>query len=933
MGNLPEGIVTFLFSDVEGSTRLAKSLGDVRWASLLEHHRSLLRRAFTAHGGLEVDTQGDAFFVVFTRPTEAIAAALAAQRSLETNSWPEDGHLRVRIGLHTGEAVVRGPHYIGQEVHRASRICDSGHGGQIVVSQTTADLVCDCLPTKTTLTDLGRHSLKDLDEPQRLHQLSGEGLSSAFPRLRTLDAPNNLPAERSSFVGRLKETETIQRLLGGHRLVTLTGIGGSGKTRLALRVGANNLGAFPDGVFFIDLAPITDEGLVAQTTASACGLSLDSESGVRGLLGDQLTAALARRKCLLLVDNCEHLLDAVAELVDRLLCESSSVVVLATSREALGVEGEQVVRVASLGITEDPSEVAHSESVRLFVERATAVRPSFQLDSQAQRPVVEICRRLDGIPLAIEFAAARIAHLSPQQIADRLEDMFSLLTGGRRRIQRQQTLSATLDWSHDLLDDSEKILFRRLAVFAGSAGLDAIEGVCSGDDLAVGSVLDLLASLVAKSLVVAVDDTPGEARFRLLETVRLYASDKLTAAGEAETVRSRHRDWYVEWLEGEAFEHLCFTPAGTRALLRESDNFRAAADWCGRDEHPDQLARLVTRMYGVSTETYSNMSDRRERLLAALHQADRLSEEQRLACHAVLGATAWSALETEVPIAEATRAVDLANDEPNPFLVLAWMTRSFAHSVLAAAALSVEAGDEAQVESVACARRDTDAAVAAANAGLPPEWRAYAEFNAWMIETNMGLDVRTAAAWAAACLETGKTTDRTCWLRRMPYSALAVSHHLLEEHDEALRAALAFRALPEEADMPAVVRSMSVEIAPALAAAGEDRIAIHTLADAVPVVRRAGTPLGENHLLSMFAYVEHLLGRSDRAGRLLGAVRYLGGAADLPIPFRTPASWSMYRHYLPLVRAALGPHESRRARDEGRAMTLDTALAYALESF
>jgi hypothetical protein len=335
-------------------------------------------------------------------------------------------------------------------------------------------------------------------------------------------------------------------------------------------------------------------------------------------------------------------------------------------------------------------------------------------------------------------------------------------------------------------------------------------------------------------------------------------------------------------------------------------------------------------MYGASTDTHSALSDRRQRLLTALRQRDRLSTDRRLACHAVLGSTAWSALETEVPIAEANRAIDLANDTPNPFLVLAFMTRSFAHSVLAAGALLLGAEGEAEVESVGCARRDTDAAVAAATE-LPAEWRAYAEFNAWMIETNMGLDMRGAAAWAAACLQTGKTTSPTSWLRRMPFLALAVSHHLLQENDKALRASLAFRALPEEADMPAVVRSMSIEIAPALAAAGEDRIALQVLADAVPLVRRLGTPLGENHLLSMFAYVEHLLGRSDRAGRLLGAARYLGGAVDLPIPFRTPASWSLYRHYLPLVRAALGPDEGRRARDEGRAMTLDTAFAYALE--
>lgn len=391
--------------------------------------------------------------------------------------------------------------------------------------------------------------------------------------------PNNLPTERSSFIGREQEISAVRQAVGQHRLVTLTGVGGSGKTRLALRVGALELGRFADGTFFVDLGPLSDAELVSTAMASACGL-LSEGLGLSGAsTANRLVAALTRRTSLLIVDNCEHLLDAVAALVDRIQTECPDICILATSREALGVEGEQVVPVPALGLPDDalPGPAEASDAVRMFVDRAQSVKPGFTLGADNGAAVVAVCRHLDGIPLAIEFAAARVAHLSVQQIAERLEDRFRLLTGGRRRLQRQQTLAAALDWSHDLLSDDERAVFRRLAVFAGSFALDAAEAVCSADDIPKEQVLDLLGSLVAKSLLGAVEDGSSHVRYRLLETVRMYASEKLAAAGEAQALRTRHCDWYLAWLDATPLEHLFHDLATVADVGREIDNLHAAA--------------------------------------------------------------------------------------------------------------------------------------------------------------------------------------------------------------------------------------------------------------------------------------------------------------------------------------------------------------------
>lgn len=925
MITLPQGTVTFLFSDVEGSTRLSRQFGDTRWAELLESHRTMLRQAFAAHSGLEVDTQGDSFFVAFTRATDALAAALDAQRALQAHEWPTDGRVRVRIGLHTGEAAVRGNHYIGQEVHRASRICDAGHGGQIVVSQTTAELARSSLPDGSRLDDLGEHRLKDLGQPQHLFQLSAPGLSSEFPRLRSLDVPTNLPVQRSSFIGRDKEIDAIRAALLEQRLLTLTGIGGSGKTRLALQVGALELGNFADGVFFVDLAPVADPDLVAQTLAAACGLAPgDSPVGSTRTFVDRLVMALTSRRCLLLVDNCEHLLDATAELVDRLLEGCPQVQLLTTSREALGVEGEQVVQVPSLAVPEESATDAVTDAMRLFADRARAVKASFQLDAHTSPPVAEICRRLDGIPLAIEFAAARVAHLSVQQIAERLEDRFHLLTGGRRRIRRQQTLSATLDWSHDLLSEPERVVFRRLAVFAGSFALDAAEAVCSAEGIPRGAVLDLMGSLAAKSLVTVGHGERSQTRYRLLETVRLYALDKLDSAGEVQSLRSRHRDHYLAWLEAVPLESLFFGMEAIEAVGREIDNLRATADWCLADDRPDMLARLVTRMSGfwITGNSYRVAKGLLEQ---ALTQEERLSTEERVESHTLLAWLSAMALDVQAALSHATRAVDLAAGQVGPALVQALLVRAFGNAVLAsipgmAPMLSAQA------------RSDAGQAVNAARSDLPKALEANAEFMSAVVEMHLG-GAEAAARWYSACVRTWEDAKLDeGWVLPSALSGLAGSLHLMGRVDEALEAAQRFLTLLEHASTRwPWFDGVEIEVLPALFAGGAHARADCALHKAALTMRRNGVDLAPNHFLSVAAVVEFLRGRPERAGRLLGAARCVGGADKEIMAFRTPISLAFYTHYMSLVRAALGAEEARRARDEGRAMTIDEAFSYALQ--
>jgi predicted ATPase/class 3 adenylate cyclase/Tfp pilus assembly protein PilF len=579
--SLPTGTVTFLFTDIEGSTRLLQQLGD-RYAEVLATHHRLLSAAIQEAQGQVVDTQGDAVFAVFPRARDALLAAIAAQRAVQAYPWPDGIVPKVRAGLHTGEPVTGETGYVGMDVHRAARIAAAGHGGQTLLSDTTHALVAKDLPEGIALRDLGEHRLKDLAHPHRLFQIVHPGLSDEFPPLRSLDAhPHNLPIQLTSFIGRAREIAEVKRLVGAARLVTLTGSGGAGKTRLALQVAADVVECYRDGVWLAEFAPIADAALVPKSVASA--LSVPEQPGRE--VTETLVDVLRPRALLLVLDNCEHLLAACADLTAALLRACPQVHILATSREGLGVPGETLWRVPSLSLPDvhrlPPSEdLVLYEAVRLFVDRAVATTPGFALTSENAAAVVQVCQRLDGIPLAIELAAARVKVLAVEQIGMRLDDRFRLLTGGSRMVlPRHQTLQATMDWSYDLLSETERALLRRLSVFAGGWTLEATESACAGGAVEAAAILDLLTSLVDKSLVLA-ETRRGEARYRLSETVRQYGRDRLVESGETDVVRTRHRDWCVDLAErAESRFRGPEQIAWLERLETEHDNLRTALEW------------------------------------------------------------------------------------------------------------------------------------------------------------------------------------------------------------------------------------------------------------------------------------------------------------------------------------------------------------------
>jgi predicted ATPase/class 3 adenylate cyclase len=538
-GQPPSGTVTLLFTDIEGSTSLLHELGEL-YGDALATHRRLLREACARHGGSEIDTQGDAFFVAFASASDAVAAALDAQLALAAQRWPHDRELRVRMGIHTCEARQTGEGYVGVGVHRAARICTAGHGGQVLVSHTTRELLAEEPVGEVALRDLGPHRLKDLTQPERIFQLVAEGLDDQFPPLDTLDArPTNLPTQPTPLIGRERELAQVRdRLVSDEvAILTLTGSGGTGKTRLGLQAAADSLGRFPSGTFFVALAPLSDPELVVPTIAQVLGLRVPRGRALMQVLAEYL----AQRKLLLVLDNVEHVV-AAARAVAKLVAAGPGLTVLATSREPLHVSGERVFPVPPLELPDvgaDWESVVANEAVSLFVERAQSLRPDFELTEANAPAVAAICRRLDGLPLAIELAAARVSLFPPAALLGRLDERLEVLTGGARdRPARHKTLRATLDWSHDLLSEPRRRLFARLAVFVGGWTLEAAETVCNGDL----DVFDGLASLFDKSLV-RLEGSDEEPRFALLETIREYALEKLRESGEESERRDRHLAW------------------------------------------------------------------------------------------------------------------------------------------------------------------------------------------------------------------------------------------------------------------------------------------------------------------------------------------------------------------------------------------------------
>jgi len=622
--------LTFLFTDLENSTPLwADYPDDMQQVSA--RHDALMRAVIEGHDGRVVKTTGDGFHAVFESPSDGVAAALAGQQRLAAEVWPASiGSPKVRMGLHTGESQEREGDYYGLEVNLAARIMGLGYGGQILLSEVSSTLVEKTLPPGCALADLGEHRLKGIASVERIFQLCHPDLVADFPPLKSLAAfKHNLPRQPSSFIGRTKELEEIKRLLGGTSLLTLLGPGGTGKTRLMLQAAEELIEEYADGVWLVELAPLTDPDLIPERVAAA--LNVQEQPGRR--MPDTLVEYLRRKEVLLLLDNVEHLVRESAEFTEHLLKNCPKLKILVTGREALFIAGETTLQIPSLALPAKRGEatfgeIRTSEGVQLFLERAHAVRPDFSLSQENAAPVAEIVIRLDGIPLALELAAARLRMMTVEQIAVRLNDRFRLLTGGRRTaLPRQQTLQALIDWSWNLLDEGEHTLLRRLSVFSGGWTLEAAQAVAGFDPLDDFEVLDLLEQLINKSLVTVQYPPEGEARYGMLESIRQYSQNKLFEIGEGEILRDRHADYFVALVD--SFSQHGLGPdyyAWLDRFALEGDNLRAVFEWIAEDR--PGLALHFTGILLQFDVLWMPYREARSWLELAVEQARKLLDEK-----------------------------------------------------------------------------------------------------------------------------------------------------------------------------------------------------------------------------------------------------------------------------------------------------------------
>ncbi len=898
MSSLPTGTVAFVFTDIEGSTHLAQTLPEDRWSATLARHRELVRAAVAAHGGVEVSTEGDGFFLVFARTADAIAATVDAQRALSGEPWPADAVVRVRMGIHTGDGRLDADgSYIGADVHRAARVSAAGHGGQVLLSETTSGLVADELPAGVGLRGLGEHRLKDL-RPERICQLVIEGERVDFPPIRSLDRrPNNLPTQLTSFVGREKPLAEAEALLQTTRLLTLTGPGGTGKTRLSLQLAANVAERFPDGIWFIALEPVRDPGLVAGTILTTLGLV---EAGGRSAR-DVLVDWLANRQILLVLDNFEQVIEGAPVVAD-LLRNAPRVSVIVTSRAPLRVSGEQEYPVPGLPAPRDvlalsdlekmnlPAQdrrldaaaATQFEAVRLFIARAIGVRPDFKVTNENAPAVAGIAARLHGMPLAIELAAARVKLLPPDAILERLEHQLGMLASGSRDLpERQQTLRGAIAWSHDLLDDGQRRLLARLSVFVGGCELDSAEAICGpASELAGLDVLDGLLALADQSLVRA-EEIDGETRFRMLDTIREFAAEQLTASGQRDDIHRRHSDTFV--VLAESLTPLLSGDDQRRwlgRLERDHDNIRAVLDRAEAAGEAETAIRLGFAMWRY-WQKRGHLAEARRRLQAMADASwSRADPRLRARLMEALGGVCW--WQADIP------AMGVAYGEALELWQAIGDKREIANALYNDSfrfAVSETAGD-----------RDPDRI----------------GFNQMVRARDLATEVGDERGRANAFWGIGNWQ----WFH-------AAEDHGIAHFAEALGV---FRGLGDrtmEAWSHHMLGTAQIRLGPM----DESRRNVEA---ALRLFHRFGDVAGITLSLDDFASLAIATGDLPRAARLWGAARALSAAGGVGLADFVDTQFEF--HGRPNARIAIDPAELEKYAVEGRAMTLDESVAYALET-
>ena len=904
MVNLPTGTVTFLFTDIEGSTKLAQQHPD-EISSLLARHSEILNQAIQARNGFVFQIVGDSFSAAFHSPQDALNAALEAQKILHKEPW-SPAPIKVRMGIHTGRAdwtdKPNEPKYEGYAtLALTQRIMSAGHGGQILVSQSVFDLTQDHLPEQAQFVDMGERQLKDVLRPQHLYQLVVPDLPAEFPPLNTLEFfKHNLPPELTSFIGRARELEEAKKLLLLTRILTFTGPGGTGKTRLALQVAVEQISNFKDGVWLVELAPLADPTYIVSTIASV--FNLREAHGVT--LMETVTDFLRAKQLLLILDNCEHLVEACAHLADGLLRACSNLKLVATSREALGIDGETIFRVPSL---------KEAESTQLFLERATKVEPRFQQTEDNASSIVQICTRLDGIPLAIELAAARVKLFTPEQIAQRLDDRFKLLTGGSRTaLPRQQTLRALIDWSYQALNEMEQKALCHLAVFSGGWSFEAAEAV-----IGEAEAMDGLSGLVNKSLV-NVEEQEAESRYHFLETIRQYALEKLLESGETVEARHRHLNYFLEYSK-LAEENLLSNQRAVwlRQLETEHDNLRSALRWA-LESRPEVALQLVYLLSNFWT-TRGFMTEGCDWCRAALERAETLSPPanitSRTQAHLALTLLSINHGEHTTGYEAAKQSVTLARQLDDPiWLVRALNFLGLASAFAGDATLAFDSLHESEALCRKLGYQQELASVSQSLAYITLELRGQGAVEQVQAYLEEGLTLYQGSASLEALMRAEGTLAQLAFFRG----------NLQEAREHADRMLVLHHEMGDQLGTTA----HNSEMAHVLRQTGNLEEALALYEQTIQEWREFGHRGAVAHQLECFAFIAKAKEQGERAVKLLGAAEALREVSDSPM---TPHERMTYNREVAELRAGLDEELFAALWTEGRSMTMEEAIAFALE--